>query len=521
MGAYRCSVSHGQVPQAPLGRPYAAPPTSDARRLSPDFPKGCAMLESMEQLIRDLELIPSGSVVLCAVSGGADSVCLLHALYHLRPRLGFQLAAAHYNHQLRGEESDRDADFVAQFVSLCCGAQRLPDGVLLPPVPLFSGSGDVGSQAKRLGTGVEETARRMRYAFLRHAARESGARLIATAHTADDNGETLLLHLARGSGLRGLTGIPPRRDSLIRPLLTTTRSEVEAYLSYYGLPHREDRTNLDDTYARNRIRHQVSPVLEELYPGFAARTAATAALLREDEAYLSAQAAQISGQAVPSGDSLSIPAALIGEAPPPLAARAVRQLVGRLNGGDQDCSAAHLRSVVRLCREPDPSGEVHLPHGLSARREYQSLLLTRGEEPQVPADTPMALPGETTAGSWLLSCAPSVYGGQPQGPFDFWLSCRLAPSLTLRPRRTGDRLRLPGRVEKTVKKWLIDEKIPRLRRDCLPVLDCGGRTAAVTGLGPDESFLPDPGQPAWHITAVPLAPAGAGTVPTGTPPPPG
>ena len=190
------------------------------------------MLESMEQLIRDLELLPRGRTVLCAVSGGADSICLLHALYHLRSRLGFSLAAAHYDHQLRGDASRRDAAFVAQFVELCCGAERLGDGTLLPAVPLFTGSGDVKGEAERRGTGLEETARDMRYAFLRQAAREAGADVIATAHTADDNVETILFHLARGSGLRGLTGIQPVRGDLIRPLLTTSRGEIEAYLTY-------------------------------------------------------------------------------------------------------------------------------------------------------------------------------------------------------------------------------------------------------------------------------------------------
>ena len=157
-------------------------------------------MESMEKFIAHLGLIPPGSHVLCAVSGGADSVCLLHALYHLRAELDFTLSAAHFDHQLRGEESRRDADFVAQFVALCCGPQRLPDGSQLPAVPLFSGSGDVSAQAAQMGIGTEEAARQMRYAFLHRAAQQAGATLIATAHTADDNGETILFHLARGTG---------------------------------------------------------------------------------------------------------------------------------------------------------------------------------------------------------------------------------------------------------------------------------------------------------------------------------
>ena len=462
------------------------------------------MLESMEQLIRDLELLPRGRTVLCAVSGGADSICLLHALYHLRSRLGFSLAAAHYDHQLRGDASRRDAAFVAQFVELCCGAERLGDGTLLPAVPLFTGSGDVKGEAERRGTGLEETARDMRYAFLRQAAREAGAHVIATAHTADDNVETILFHLARGSGLRGLTGIQPVRGDLIRPLLTTTRREVEAYLNYYGLPHMEDHTNSDDAYTRNRIRHQVVPVLESVCPGFAARMADTAALLRADEDCLSAQAQGLADQAVPRDGGLSIPAALIGEAPDPLAARAVRQLIGRLNGGDQDCGQAHLEAVVRLCRGSDPSARADLPYGLTARREYETLVLTRKKAALPLEEASLPLPGEITAGGWLITAAAQIYDGQPQRPCDFWLDRDKAPALTLRPRRTGDRLKLRGRPGKTIKKWYIEEKIPAHLRDRLPILVCGDRVAGAAGLGPAEAFLPPPGAGAWHITVQPL-----------------
>ena len=128
------------------------------------------MLKTVEDLIREQDLIPPGSTVLCAVSGGADSVALLHALYHLRAKLGFSLAAAHYDHRLRGAESDRDRRFVEQFVQLCCGRQRLSDGAVLPPVPLIIGAGNVAAEARRRGTGIEETAREMRYAFLEQAA---------------------------------------------------------------------------------------------------------------------------------------------------------------------------------------------------------------------------------------------------------------------------------------------------------------------------------------------------------------
>ena len=463
------------------------------------------MLNSMENFIQEQNLIPPGSHVLCAVSGGADSICLLHALYQLRGKLGFSLSAAHYNHQLRGEESERDARFVEQFVRLCCGGQRLPGGRVLPAVRLYSGSGDVAAQARQDRAGLEETAREMRYAFLRRTAQAAGCDRIATAHTANDNVETILFHLARGSALRGLGGILPQRGEVIRPLLTTTRQEVEDYLSHYSLPHVEDSSNSSDEFTRNRIRHQILPVLEDISPGFLGRMADTAALLRADEACLTVLARELAGHAVPRDGGLAIDAKLLADAPGPIASRAVRLLLGQLWDGDQDCGSAHLAAVLQLCRGDAPSAQVHLPHGSTARRIYQTLLLAPRLGPPPLEPGPLPLSGQTENGPWRVQCQAESYVGQPQGPWEFWLDCGTVSHLALRPRQAGDRLTPPGRLGKTVKKWMIEERISRFQRDTLPVFDCGGRVAAVAGLGPDRACLPQRGQPAWHITITPLS----------------
>ena len=312
------------------------------------------MSDRMEQLIQEHRLIPPGSTVLCAVSGGADSVYLLHRLYGLRRELDFTLVAAHYDHRLRGSESTQDAKFVEEFVRLCCPAERLytpqGPGKELPGVALITGSGDVAGEAARLRQGLEETARQMRYAFLQKAAEQAGADLIATAHNASDNAETVLLHLGRGSGLRGLAGMPPKRGNLIRPLLTTSREEIETYLRYRGLPWREDATNRDDAYARNRLRHQVLPVLEDLFPGLLSRMGQTCAHLREDEDYLSSLAAQAVACARREGEDLILPAAALADQPQSVAIRGARMLIGSMRAGNDNCAAPHLEGLLELCR---------------------------------------------------------------------------------------------------------------------------------------------------------------------------
>ncbi len=458
------------------------------------------MLESMKSLIHELALIPPGSHVLCAVSGGADSICLLHALYQLRAKLGFTLSAAHYNHQLRGEESVRDAVFVGQFVQLCCGVQRALDGSVLPAVSLYVGTGDVAGQAKAGGTGLEETARTMRYDFLQKTAAQMGADLIATAHTANDNAETILFHLARGSGLRGLGGIPPKRGRIIRPLLTTTRQEVEDYLFHYALPHMEDSSNATDDYTRNRIRHQILPVLEDVAPGFLSRIAGTAQLLRGDEHCLEAQARDIAQQAVPCRGGVAVDVDLLTNAPAPIAARAVRLLLARLWGGDQNCGSTHLSSILSLCQRGAPSAQLYLPNGSMAQREYNRLLLIPQQSTPPLSSVPLPTPGEVVFGPWHICSHAEPYQGQTQGPWEFWLRQDSIPTLTLRPRQVGDRLSLPGRPGKSVKKWMIEEKLPRFDRDSLPVFDCDTKVVGVAGLGADQSALPNQEQPAWHIT---------------------
>ncbi len=312
-----------------------------------------------------IDAITPGARVLCAVSGGVDSMYLLHRMTELAAQRGFTVGCAHFNHGLRGAESDRDEAFVR---TQCAHLG----------VPFYAGRGDVASVR---GMGTEGAARQLRYAFLTDCAAAHGYDWIATAHTADDNAETLLLNLARGCGLRGLTGIPPQRGKLLRPMLDTTRAEAEAYLAAHGIAHVEDSTNASDAYARNRVRHHAVPALESVNAAFVQHAADTAALLREDERFLGGLAAEfLAGQTPAEG----IPTAELLALPRPVRVRVLQQAAGR------ELSRRHLLALEQLCGE-EGLGYADMP-GLRVTREQGRLFF--GAQRRPPLGTYALIPGQ-------------------------------------------------------------------------------------------------------------------------------
>lgn len=448
------------------------------------------MLEQVKALTTEYDMFPRGGKVLCAVSGGADSMCLLHLAWSMAEAGGFQVAAAHYHHGMRGAAADADAAFVETF----CKERNIPCVVE---------RGDVYGQAQRLGLGVEETGRRLRYEFLRRTAEELGCNRIATAHNADDNLETLLLHLVRGAGLHGLAGIPPRRGEIVRPLLTTSRSDIEAYLAEHGLTHVEDCTNADESYARNRIRRQVVPVLRQLNPRLTESAAETMGYLRADNDYMNAQAAAACAHARWAEDDLVIEARYIAQLPAAIAPRAARRMLEMMGDGNTDCSAAHLKAIVDLATGEDPSAVAFLPHGRLVQRVYKDLLFTTQSEPLPPfSPTPLNLDGETALEGtpWRCRCWATTCPAEGEPGVLYLALEAVEGELVLRPRQTGDEIALPRRGgTKTVKKLFIDEKVPRRDRERVPVLADGAGVLAVAGFGADQSRLAQPGQPAYAL----------------------
>lgn len=447
------------------------------------------MMDAVCGLSREYDMLPSGETVLCAVSGGADSMCLLHLLVQLSPQWGFSLHCAHFNHHLRGAESDRDEAFVRAW----CDKWN---------IPLTCGGADVLAESKERAAGIEETARSLRYAFLEETAKTVGASRIATAHTADDNAETLLLNLVRGSGLQGLGGIHPRRGNVVRPLLKVTRAQVEAYCAEQGVSYVEDSTNSDESYSRNFLRHQVIPLLRRINPKAPEHLSAAAEKVREDHEYLNRLARDVLPADHGEKGTPELKAEAVASLPEPVAARAVRLMIDRAGGG-KNCTAAHVEAVLKICRGEDPSAQVDLP-GLRVRREYERLLFEEPECRSLPPQPMNVSPDRVTVygdTGWTVYCRYTLCPKQEKGETGrYYLSAdRIKLPMELRPRREGDGIKLPGRGTKSLKKLFIEEKVPLSQRERIPVLTDAAGILAVGGFGADQSRLAAPGERALEI----------------------
>lgn len=400
------------------------------------------MLNKLAEFARKYEMILPGDRIVCAVSGGADSVALLFGLYLLKDKLDITLEAAHFNHHLRGEESDRDEAFVRQ---LC---DRYD-------IPLHLGHAQVKPGKK----GLEAAARDARYGFLQTLPGK-----IATAHTADDNAETVLMHLVRGTGLKGLGGIMPVNGRIIRPLLTVTRRDVEEFLNEYYVNHIEDSSNHSDDFLRNRIRHHVMPQLQLENPLLAQNLSQMALRLRLDEEYLSRQAEL----------QQPIRVSHLKQMHPALRCRVLEQFLK--SEGVREPEQSHLAMADALLFSEKPSAKANLPGGMTLSRCYDTLVVLREEEP-LP-EMVLTCPGEVEISGYRVKVEPAQ--AIINTPDTFTVST--IGTITLRPRKSGDEIRLSGGT-KSLKKLFIDRKIPASQRMHIPVIADEKSILGVYGIG--------------------------------------
>lgn len=423
---------------------------------------------------RTQKLLCGHDRVICALSGGADSMALIWSMYLLREKLDLELMAAHFNHGLRGKESDRDEAFVRDF---CQGLH----------IPLRVGRGEV----RTCGRGLEDAARRARYRFLESLEPDAW---IATAHTADDNAETLLLHLLRGSGLKGLGGIVPKRGRLIRPMLLETRQAVEEFLTQWHISHVEDSSNGEADFLRNRIRQQVMPVLRQENPRFCLNTSRTTFSLRQDEECLEGLAHEAAKELRLDG-GLDCKGLLALH--PAIRDRVLADFLRAC--GVKEPEAAHIQSAAHLLCSSNPSARLQLPGGVVLGRQYGLLMPWTQGQPLEPVI--LQVPGETRTRGWKIDCKMTENFSKNQNtPFTFGISCdKINPSfLTLRSRLPGDQLRLAG-GHKSLKRILIDRKIPAAQRNALPVIAWEDQVLAAAGIGVNLDYTAQPGLPALMI----------------------
>ncbi len=413
--------------------------------------------------------------VLVALSGGADSVALLRAIVRLGDKLCNGIACAHVNHMIRGEEADRDELFVSQ---LCTKLG----------VALYTAKIDIPMLSKKLGTGVEETARNERYAFFDGICKQHGFDLIATAHTASDNAETMIFNLARGSCLDGLCGIPPVRDNIIRPLILCTRDEVEAYLSELGQEFVTDSTNLSDDYSRNLIRHAVIPQLKKINPSLEATLCETVQALRHDSAFLNDVANGKASGIVAEKEGV-VANELVFKAPA-VAARALREAYRKCF--EKEIPGRNLKEIMRVSGEffKEPSkdgiseklvsvgknefalinfdGVRFLKKKIESKCNDFDYFLKSGENIICGTDYLVLVGKEFEIGFQ------NTFTSETQNSYKMLLnyslfSDRILGNIKVRNRRDGDSYAFGGMTRK-LKKVLCDKKIPIDQRDTLPII---------------------------------------------------
>jgi tRNA(Ile)-lysidine synthase len=472
--------------------------------------------EQVKKTILREQLIDNGDLVIIAVSGGADSLSLLHLLNELRMEkfITFSLYVAHLNHGLRGKQARDDAEFVRQ------EAKRAG-------LPCTIGEVDTFTFGKRRRLSLEDAARRLRYRFLEQLAKRIGASRIAVGHTRDDQVETLLLNFLRGTGLDGLSGMKFKRATgaeacvLIRPLLGTSRNEIERYCRQKKLSPRFDETNLDTRFLRNKIRLELLPFLEKEYnPNIRKSLARLSNLLAPDRDFLQDAASRRLSQIISREETrcleldvealLSEHEALQGR----ILRLAISRLTGRMRQGTvlelsqavpREVDYDHIRAVLNLCREGSPHGVLYLPLGLKIVRNYNVLVISYGEQPRpgvfIPFSLPVpgkkAIPGRETFLQAELAL-PEELSWPPEGRKEAYLdydrvielaggennpeSKKAALSLFVRTRHEGDLfypLGAPGK--RKLKKYFIDQKIPLKEREQVPLVLAGKEIIWVVG----------------------------------------
>lgn len=432
------------------------------------------MEKKAEAYIRQYHMIRRGDQVIAAVSGGADSVCLLHLLASLSRKMEFGIEAVHVHHGLRGAEADKDAGYV----------RELSDRWKIPCHIIYR---DVAAYGRERGLSVEEAGRVLRYEALQEIAGNYENARIAVAHHQDDQAETILHNMFRGSGLKGLGGMAPVRGNIIRPLLCVSRQEIVDYLDRYKISYCQDSTNNSLDYTRNKLRKKVIPmVCEEINSGAVRHIVSAGERIRQADAYFYEEAEKIwrkHRRFQGEKERWGIEAQTLTELPEILKGYVVLEMIRELTGSGKDITSSHVSRILDLA-ENGTGRMVSLPYGLKAEKEYDMVWLER-EDTREGKKREISLTMERMPADMLRE----KYQKIPENKYTKWFDYdRIKGTLSVRTRRTGDYYTLKDGRKKTVKSFMIDAKVPREERDKIPLLVEGQHVLWIVGYRISEFY---------------------------------
>lgn len=448
------------------------------------------MLEQVRATIKKYGMLAPGDRILTGVSGGPDSVALLHVLKTLSRELDFDIVVAHLNHSLRGQDSIDDACFVRSL------AEQLE-------LPAIIENAEVSKYVAEHGLSMQEGAREVRYCFFENSARQFGCNKLATGHNANDQAETVLANFLRGSGPAGMGGIPPVRDGwVIRPLIETTRFVIERYCKEHGLQSRTDKSNLKNIYTRNRIRLELIPCLEKEYNNNLVETLLrTSEIFREEEYYLRTQTDKYWARVVKkhSANEIILKTGAFLDLPEAIKKRVIRKGWEAITGSAHNLSYIHMFNIIDLVGNARTGSSINLPQGVMLTKSYEDFVLAKSFLNPVTENYlyTLQVPGSTLVpetGDILKASIETVKSGDKNnyGPDEAVIDAGLVTlPLFVRNRREGDWFRPAGfEGSKKLKKFLIDSKIPRTARELLPiVVSEDGQIIWVAGLRGDGRWL--------------------------------
>lgn len=466
-------------------------------------PPANKILRKVKHTIKEYDLIQQGEKIIVAVSGGADSVCLLHILNSFKKDFNLSIHVAHLNHLLRGKESDRDEDFVrksAESLSLPCTIEK----------------SDIKALKKKLKTSTQAAARIARIDFLSRLKNKINASKIALGHTLDDRVETVFINLIKGSGTSGIAGMDffNKNLSIIRPLMNITRNEVETYLDLKKIKFVTDSSNFKNIYLRNKIRIELIPLLENSFnPEIKKRIADTAQILSVEDKHLESLAKEslkfiltkTSHKPLPANDSngqdlkkIVLNIILLKDLPVPIIYRIIRNVFWRLSSKNKKLTFSHVEKIYSSIKQSQTGKTISLPENIKVQKNYNELIFFKPSKInnfhffkeiklQVPGQTKLPYQNKIL-NSFIIpkNSIKFIVKDKNLGLFDFQ---KIKLPLTIRSKRDGDSFTPLGmNKQKKLKNFFIDIKVPQLRRKEIPLLVSGEEIIWIAGERISDKF---------------------------------